>query len=96
MLAHKLTKKSDVGLHCRRTQPALGTQVVPISRLELGERGVIHDHHWRAGDAVCPKVREQPVQRRATAALSPPPRRGLIEKRVDHVLVHIGECHVLV
>jgi hypothetical protein len=69
---------------------------VLIPLLERGERGVVHDRHCRAGDAVCSKVREQLLQRRATAALSPPPRRGLVEKRVGHLLVHIGECHVVI
>jgi hypothetical protein len=95
VLAHELTKKSHVRLHRRRTQPALGTQVVLIPPFQLRERGVVHDHHRRAADAVCPKVCEQPVQRRATAALSPP-TRGLIEKRVDHTLVHIDKRYMVV
>jgi hypothetical protein len=54
------------------------------------KRGVVDGHQCRVGDAVCPKVCQQPLQCRATAPLSPPPRWGLIEKRVDHVLVDIG------
>lgn len=90
VLGHKLAKKPDVGLNRRRTQTALRTEVVLIPILKLGERRLVRGHDHPTCNTAGPKVREQPVERRATSSLSPP-SRGLIEKRVDRALVQIGE-----
>jgi hypothetical protein len=66
--------------------------LIPI--FELGERRLVRDHDHRTCDASGPKIREQPVERRATSSLSPPSRM-LIAKRVDRALVHIGELHLV-